>query len=106
MLAELSPQFRLDLLEVEGLHGGTRTPVDPRLVADDHASQRLRETPNGLAEVALEKLDDGRREVEFPSALQDVLLREVVGSQPLGEVSDDLGRWCNLDDVTALSKVS
>ena len=90
MLAKLGAEFSLDLLEVERRHARARPAVDARLVADDLAAQRLGEAADGLAEVALEELDDRRREVELVGALEHVLLRDTVLDHPLGEVADDL----------------
>ena len=74
MLAELGTELRLDLLEIERLEARARSTVDPGLVPDDLRPQRLREPADGLTEVSLEELDDGRGEVELLGALDDVFL--------------------------------
>ena len=91
MLAELGAELSLDLLEVERLKTGTRSAVNSRLVPDDLASQRFRESSNGLAEIALEEFNDRRREVKFLSTVEDVFFGELVGSHPLRKVTNDLG---------------
>lgn len=58
MLAELAAELRLDLLELDGSKARSRTALDPGLVADDLAAKGLGEASNGLAEVALEELDN------------------------------------------------
>ena len=63
MLAELAAKLGFDLFELDGREAGTGPALDLRLVADDLAAKRLGEAADGLAEVALEELDDGRREV-------------------------------------------
>lgn len=91
MLSKLAAQLRLDLLEVEGLHGCARPAVDLGLVADDTRPQGLGEAAHWLAEIALEELHYGGREVKLLGTVDDILRREAVGSHPLGEVADHLG---------------
>lgn len=102
VLAKAATQVSLDPLEVQGLHGGTGTTVDSWFVADDLGAKGFRESSNWLTKIALEELHNRRREVELVCAIENVLGSEIVGSHPLGKVSDNLGRWCNLDDVPAL----
>ena len=102
MLAKLGAEFSLDLLEVQRRKVGTRPAVDSGLVPDDLGAEGLWEPSDWLAEVALEELDDGRGEVEGVGPLEDFLLRELVGSHPLGEVANNLRGGRDLDDVAAL----
>ena len=102
MLAELAPELSLERLEVDRLHVRARTAIDAGLVTDDLAPEGLREATDGLAEVALEELDDGSGEVETFGVGEHVLLRERVGSHPLGKVTNNLRRGRDLDDVAAL----
>lgn len=69
---------------------------------DDLAPQRLRESTVRLSEVTLEELDDGLGEIELVGSVDDVLLRELVRDHELGEVSYDLRRGSDLDDVSTL----
>lgn len=101
MFAKLASEFCFDLLEVEGLKAGTRAAVDPGLVPDNVGAQWLGEASNGLTEVSLEELDDRRWEVQLISTLQDILLGETVRRHPLGEITNDLGGWCDLSLVSA-----
>lgn len=102
MLAELATEFSLDLLELDGRQVDTRPAIDLRLVADDLATKRLREATNWLTEIALEELDDRRREVQLVRAFQNILLRNTILHHPLRKVANNLGRGGDLDDVSAL----
>jgi hypothetical protein len=102
VLAKLGTQLSLELLEVDRLNISTRTAINALLVTDNHRAQGLGEATDGLAKVTLEELDDGRGEVELVCALEHVLLAEGVGRHPLREVTNDLGRGRDLDDVAAL----
>ena len=102
MLAILGAKLSLDLLEVQRRKVGTWPAVDSGLVPDDLGAEGLWEAADWLAEVALEELDDGRREVEGIGPLEDFLLRELVGRHPLGKVANNLRRGRDLDDVAAL----
>ena len=97
MLAKLTAEFRLDLLELDGCQPSTRPSINLWLIPDDLAAKRFREAADGLAEVPLEELDYRRREVKLVCAIKDVLLREVVLDQPLREVSNDLRRGRDLE---------
>lgn len=90
MLPEFGPEICFDLLEVQGLHSGTRTSVNPWLVANDLGPQGLRESTHWLSEVSLEEFNNGGREVERLGTFQDVLLREAVRGHPLGKVANNL----------------
>ena len=102
MLAKLATEFCLDLLEVNGLEARARATLDPRLVANNLAAKRLRETANRLTKVALEELHNGGREVQLVGAVQHILLGEAVLNHPLRKVSDDLGGRRDLDNISAL----
>ena len=102
MLAILGAKLSLDLLEVQRRKIGTWPAVDSGLVPDDLGAEGLWEAADGLAEVALEELDDGGGEVECIGTLEDILLCDLVGCHPLREVTDHLRRRRDLDDVTAL----
>lgn len=91
MFSELAPEFCFDLLEVEWLKTCSGTTVDPGLVPNDLGSQRLWEAADGLTKITLEELDNRRREVQLVSAFQNILLRELIGGQPLGKVTNNLG---------------
>jgi hypothetical protein len=78
VLSELTAEFCLDLLEVQWLHGCTRTPIDPWLVSDDIGTERLREPSHGLPEISLEELDNRRREIKLVCTVKDVLFGERV----------------------------
>jgi hypothetical protein len=97
VFAELGAKVGLDLLEVERLHARTGAAVDSRLVADDLGAKRLREATVRLTEVALEELDDGRRQVVLVCTLEQVLCRDLVLRHPLREVANDLRRRRDLD---------
>jgi hypothetical protein len=99
VLSEATAQILFDFLEVERLHGSTRSSINTRLVADDLSAERLRETTNRLSKVALEELHNGRGEVHFLSAVQDILRIEVVGGHPLGKVSNNFGGRSDLDNI-------
>ena len=71
---------------------------------NDLAPQRLRESTVRLSEVTLEELDDGLGEIELVGSVDDVLLRELVRDHELGEVSYDLRRGSDLDDVSTLGR--
>ena len=96
MLAEFAAELCLDLLELDRCKTGTRPPVNLGLVTNDLATKWLWETSDGLTKVALEELDNRGREVKLVSAIQNVLLREVVLDHPLRKVSDDLRRGRDL----------
>jgi hypothetical protein len=96
MFAELRSQLLLRFLQVEGFHGCTRSSIDSRFVANNLASQWLWEASHRLTKVTLEEVDDGGWEIELVGPLEHILLGEVVGGQPLGEVSDYLRRWSDL----------
>lgn len=91
MLAELAAKISFDFLEVQWLQAGARSAVDALLIPDDLSAQGLGEAANRLPEVTLEELHHRRREVKPVRPLQDVLLRELIGCHPLGEVADHLG---------------
>ena len=78
MLAKLGTEVCLDLLEVQRLKARTWPAVNPRLVPDYFASQRLRESSNWLTKVSLEELDDRGREVKLFGACKNVLLGQLV----------------------------
>ena len=65
-------------------------------------AKRLREAADGLAEVALEEFDDRDGEVERLGLVDDVLPRQLVRDEELGEIADDLGRRRDLDDIATL----
>jgi hypothetical protein len=71
MLAKFAPQFGLDLLEVQRSQTSSWTSINPWLVPDDPTPQRFREATNGLSEIALEELDDRRREVKLFRTFKD-----------------------------------
>ncbi len=50
-----------------------------------------------LADVALQKLDDRGREREFGGPGQDVLLGQVILDHELGQITNNLGAWSNLE---------
>ena len=50
----------------------------------------FREASVGLADVALEILDDGGREGELRGPGEDIILREVVLDHELSQITDDL----------------
>ena len=74
VLSVFASELRLDLLEVQWSKARTGPAVDSGLVPDDLGAEGLWETADWLAEVALEELDDGRREVELLGAVENVLL--------------------------------
>ena len=90
MLSELTSQLCLDFPEIQWLEGNPRTTVDPRFVPDDMGPKGLGEPACRLAEITLEELHNRRGEIQLFGSIEDVLLREGVGSHPLSEVSDDL----------------
>lgn len=102
MLPELGPQIALDLPKVDRSHRCTRSSIDPWLIPDNVRSEGLGESAYRLTEVTLEELNDGRWEVEIFGFVEDVLFGEGVGCHPLGEITDNLGRGRDLDDITAL----
>ena len=106
MLAELATELSLDLLELDGRHVDTRPAIDLRLVADDLAAKGLGEAADGLAEVALEELDDRRGEVQLVRALEHVLLLDSVLDHPLREVADYFVRWRDLKPYSAVVNAS
>lgn len=101
---KFAPQLCLDLLEVQGLHGGARTSIDSGFIPDNLGAERLWEASHRLSEVALEELDNGRREIELISTSEDIRLGERVRCHPLGEITNDLRRRRNFDDVTTLDQ--
>jgi hypothetical protein len=103
MLAKFAPQLGLDLLEVQSLHGSSRTTIDPGLVSNDPGPQGLRETTVGLSQIALEEFNYGHREVKLFRAFKDLSFGKRVLCHPLGKVSNDLGRWRDFDDIAALA---
>lgn len=102
MLAELGTELLLNLPEVERRHALSRSSFNLGLVADDLASEWLREASDGLTEVTLEEFDDGCWEVKSFGTVQDILGGEVVRGHPLSEVANGLGGWGDFDDVSAL----
>ena len=72
VLAKFAPQLGLDLLEVQSLHGSSRTTIDPGLVSNDPGPQGLRETAVGLPQVALEEFNYRRGEVKLLRAVDDL----------------------------------
>lgn len=72
VLPKFAPQIGLNLLDVQGSHASSRTPVDPWFVPDNIGPQRFREATNGLSQIALEELNDRRREVELICTLEDL----------------------------------
>lgn len=78
MLAELGTELLLDLPEFDRRHALSRSSFDLGLIADDLASERLREASNRLTKVALEEFDDRCGEVKSFGTVQDVLSGEVV----------------------------
>jgi len=52
--------------------------------------------------VTLEELDDGLGEIELVGSVENVLLRELVRDHELGEVSYNLRRGSDLDDISTL----
>lgn len=96
-------QFRLDLFELQWLHVDTWSTVDTFLASDNVASERFGESTIRLPEVSLEEFHDGRWEIEFGSLVDYVLLREIVGNHELSEITDDLGRRGDFDDVSTES---
>ena len=71
MLAKFAPQLGLDLLEVQRSQTSSGTSIDPLLVPDDLTPQRFGEATNRLSEIALEELDDRRREVKLFRTFKD-----------------------------------
>ena len=90
MLAILGTKFSLDLLDVQGREASTRATLNSGLVSDDLCAQRLGEASDWLSKITLEELHDGGWEVKRIGPCKDVLLRELVGGHPLGEVTDNL----------------
>ncbi len=91
VLAKFAPQLGLDLLEVQRCQASSRTTIDPGLVSNDPAPQGLRETTDGLSQIALEEFNYRRREVKLVRALEDLNFGKRVLCHPLSKVSDDLG---------------
>lgn len=89
MLAELGAQIALDLTQVDRSHRGTGAAIDSWFVANNVRAERFRETTNWLAKVSLEELDDRCWEVKLFGLGEDVLLGVLVGSHPLGKVTDN-----------------
>jgi len=52
-----------------------------------------------LSHQALEELENRGGEVELGSLAEELVVRKVVGDHELGQVTDDLGGRCDLDDV-------
>lgn len=102
VLAKFAPQLGLDLLEVQRCQASSRTTIDPGFVSNDHAPQGLRETTDGLSQIALEEFNYRRREVKLVCALENLSFGKRVLCHPLSKVSDDLGRWRDFDDIAAL----
>lgn len=50
----------------------------------------------------MEKFYDGGGEIELFGALDHVFLAEGVGCHPLSKVADNLGGWCDFDDIATL----
>lgn len=74
MLPKLGAEVPFDFAEVDRSHSCTRSSVDPGLVANDVSAERLGESTNGLTQVALEEFNNGGREIEGFSLIDDVLL--------------------------------
>ena len=55
VFAKFAPQLGLDLLEVQRCHASSRASINPGFVSNDSAPQGLRETTEGLPQIALEK---------------------------------------------------
>ncbi len=96
MFSVLGPKFCFDLLEVERLKARAWSTIDPGLVPNNLRSKRLGEPADWLTKISLEELDDRRWEVQLISALEDILLGELVRGQPLGKVTDNFGGRCDL----------
>lgn len=90
VLAKLFTQLRLDLLEVERLHGQTGPTSDSCSVTDDVGSQRLRESPVRFTEVSLEEFDNTFGEVQAVGFFENVFLCQVVRNHELRKVADYL----------------
>lgn len=99
--AVLLDELLTNVREGVRLHVLAGTVVDALLIADDLGAEGLREATDGLTEVTLEELDDGRREVELAGLLEDVLFAQFVRNDELSKVADDLGGGSDLDDVAA-----
>jgi hypothetical protein len=91
VLAKFTPQVGLDPLEVQRSQSSSRTSIDPWFVPDDLTPQRFWEATNRLSEIALEELDDRRREVKLVRTREDIGLGERILCHPLSKVPDDLG---------------
>ena len=102
VLAKFAPQLGLDLLEVQRCQASSRTSINPGLVSDDLGPEGLRETADGLPQIALEEFNYRRREVKLVRALEDISFGKRVLCHPLGKVSDNLGRWRDFNDISAL----
>jgi hypothetical protein len=96
VLAELAAQLRLDLLEVQRFQGGTRTSIDLLFISDNAGAQGLRESSHRLSKIALEELNNGRREVKMFGTLQHLLLGKGVRCHPLSKIANDFRRRCDL----------
>jgi hypothetical protein len=74
VLPKFTPQLSLDFLEVEGLHCRARTAIYPWFIPNDLGAKWLWESADRLAQVSLEELDYGGREVKLIGACKDISL--------------------------------
>ena len=99
-ITPLGLEVGLDLGNVNGVEVQARALVHLPAVTEGLRAERLGETAVGLTHQTLEELQHRGWEVELVSLAQHIVVGELVGNHELGQVTDNLGGRCDLDDVT------
>jgi hypothetical protein len=76
MFTKFASQVGLNFLEVQRCQTNSWTSINPWLVPNDLTPQWLGEATNRLSKIALEEVDNRRREVQLIRTLEDIGLRQ------------------------------
>lgn len=98
--APLGLDVGLDLGQVKRSEVQAGTGVEPAAVAESAGAEGFGEAAVGLAHETLEELEDGAGEVELSGTGNDIVGGQLVGDHELSKITNDLGGWSDLDDIT------